>query len=90
MATHTWVDGEAITASKLNAIERKKSFRLGELKMTDLTYEEAVQLIEDTGSLDYSYGYLDDVYQIYDSNLHQQYIAATSTSILTVSTVIPE
>ena len=71
MAAHTWTDGEAITASKLNAIERKKSFRLGELKITDLTYEEAVQLIEDTGCIDYSYGYFDNMYQIYDSNLHQ-------------------
>ena len=90
MAKHTWTDGEAITASKLNAIERKKSFRIGELKITDLTYEEAVQLIDDTGCIDYSYGYYDDVYQIYDHILHQQYIADTSTSILTVQTVRPK
>lgn len=83
MAAHTWTDGEAITASKLNAIERKKSFRLGELKMTDLTYDEAVQLIEDTGCIDYSYGQYDDVYQIYDDNSRIGYIADTSTSILT-------
>lgn len=84
MAKHTWTDGEAITASKLNAIERKKSFRLGELKITDLTYDEAVQLIEDMGYLHYSYGYSDGVYQIHDSISQLYYTADTSTSILTV------
>lgn len=86
MAAHTWTDGEAITASKLNAIERKKSFLIGELKITDLTYEEAVQLIEDIGCVDYSYGYEDGMYQITNHLLHKTYFANTSTSILTVNT----
>ena len=55
MAVHVWVDGEAITASKLNALERKKAFINGELPFTKLTYNEAVALIEETGTPYFSY-----------------------------------
>lgn len=86
MATHTWIDGEAITASKLNAIERKKAFAAKELKFTELTYNEAKQLIEDTGCPYYAYGYNNtDHYYIYDPAKQTLFTAETSTSILTKS-----
>ena len=48
MAAHTWVNGEAITASKLNALERKKTYVDGQLDLTTITLAEAVALQEET------------------------------------------
>lgn len=61
MATHVWTDGEAITASKLNALERKRAFLQGDIDFTKLTWAEAVALQEEIGLPFVQYGYGDTI-----------------------------
>lgn len=54
MAVHTWVDGEAITASKLNKLEKKKAYVENTLDFTTCTAREVLEMIEDMPlTLDY-------------------------------------
>lgn len=82
MAIHTWTSGESITASKLNAIEKRRAWTNGELPLTSLTWNEAVQLIEDVGDCRYSYYHTDSFYKIQPFNTQVEYHATDADELL--------
>ena len=51
MAVHTWVDGEAITASKLNRLEKRKAYVEETLDLTTCTAREVLEMVEDMPGL---------------------------------------
>lgn len=85
MAVHVWTEGEAITASKLNAIERKRAFRNGEIPLTTLTYNEAVELIEELGMVNFEY--MSSKNSIYDYKTQTEYHSNSADSLLTTETI---
>ena len=51
MAVHTWVDGEAITASKLNRLEKRKAYVEKTLDLATCTAREVLEMVEDMPEL---------------------------------------
>ena len=51
MAVHTWVDGEAITASKLNRLEKRKAYVEKTLDLATCTAREVLEMVEDMPGL---------------------------------------
>ena len=78
MAAHVWTSGESITASKLNALERKKAFLDGTLNITTLTWNEAVALIEELHIG--GYNIMNNIYYIEINGIF--YSASSATNLL--------
>ena len=87
MAAHVWTSGEAITASKLNAIERKRAWVNGELPLETLTWNEAIALFEEVGECRYSINYSEYTMSPL-FNMLIEYYADSATSLLQKNTVI--
>lgn len=83
MAVHIWVDGEAITASKLNRLEKRKAYVEKTLDLTTCTAREVLEMVEDmpgiwlkriTEDAEYAFAEPDHVYDYYGASSLDDYL----------------